>query len=100
MILKKVLSAECWVLSLIKIKNSALRTQHSGLSTPHSALDSAGQFLPITAMVMFSTVIFLVAVVNIYKITQAKLRVQNLADATALNIASQMASSLNKISDM
>jgi len=62
--------------------------------------DRSGQFIPITAMVAFTTVIFLIAVVNVYKVAQAKLKVQNLADAVALNIASQMASSMNKVSDL
>ena len=47
-----------------------------------------GQFIPITAMIAFTTVVFLVAVMNVYKVAQAKLKVQNLADAVALNIAS------------
>jgi len=51
-------------------------------------------------MVAFTTVDFLVAVVNVYKVAQAKLKVQNLADAVALNIASQMASSMNKVADL
>jgi hypothetical protein len=63
-------------------------------------LNKRGQFIPITAMVMFTTVIFMVAVLNIYKVTRAKLKVQNLADAAALNIASQIASSMNKTADM
>jgi len=63
-------------------------------------LGRSGQFMPITAMVAFTTVIFLVAVVNVYKVAQAKLKVQNLADAVALNIASQMASSMNKVTDL
>jgi hypothetical protein len=61
---------------------------------------SAGQFIPITAMVTFTTVIFLIAVVNVYKVAQAKIKVQNLADAVALNVASQMASSMNKVADL
>jgi hypothetical protein len=66
----------------------------------HRRLGRQGQYMPITALVMFTTVVFLVAVTNIYKVTRAKLKVQNLADAVALNIASQMASSMNKTSDM
>jgi hypothetical protein len=60
----------------------------------------SGQYIPITAMVAFTTVVFLVAVVNIFQVAQAKLKVQNLADAVALNIASQMASSMNKVADL
>ncbi len=56
--------------------------------------------MPISAMVIFTTVVFLVAVTNIDKVTQAKLKVQNLADAVALNIASQIASSMNKTADL
>lgn len=60
----------------------------------------SGQFIPISTMVMLSTIVFLVAIVNVYKIAQAKLKVQNLADATALNVASSMvASSLNVQAD-
>ena len=63
-------------------------------------LGRSGQFIPISAMVMFTAVMFLVAVANIYKVTRAKLKVQNLADAVALNVASQMASSMNKVTDL
>ena len=59
-----------------------------------------GQFIPITAMVTFTTVVFLIAVVNVYKVAQAKIKVQNLADAVALNVASQIASSMNKVADL
>jgi hypothetical protein len=68
--------------------------------SPSRPIGRAGQFIPITAMVAFTTVVFLVGVVNVYKVAQAKLKVQNLADAVALNIASQMASSMNKVTDM
>ncbi len=64
------------------------------------SLGRSGQFIPISAMVMFTTVVFMVAVSNIYKVTRAKLKVQNLADAVALNISSQMASSMNKAADL
>jgi len=63
-------------------------------------LSERGQFIPISAMVMFTTVVFLVAVLNVYKVSRAKLQIQNLADAAALNVASQMASSLNKVADL
>ena len=58
-----------------------------------------GQFLPISAMAMLTIVVFLVAVVNVYQVTQTKLKVQNLADAVALNIASQEAQSINTVAD-
>ena len=51
-------------------------------------------------MVTFTTTVFLVAVLNIYKVSKAKLQVQNLADAAALNIADQIASSMNKEADL
>ena len=54
--------------------------------SPARPLGRSGQFMPISAMVMFSTVVFMVAVVNVYKVSQAKLKVQNLADAAALTI--------------
>lgn len=59
-----------------------------------------GQFIPISAMVMFTTVVFLAAVVDVYQVSRAKLKVQNLADAAALNIATQIASSMNKVADL
>jgi hypothetical protein len=64
------------------------------------SLNQNGQFIPITAMVVFTTVTFLVAVVNVYSVARAKLKVQNLADAVALNVGSQMASSMNKVADL
>lgn len=58
-----------------------------------------GQFIPITGMVLFTMVVFLVAVVNIYHVARAKLQVQNLADAAALNLASQQAQIFNLMAD-
>ncbi len=58
-----------------------------------------GQFIPISAMVLFTMSVFLVAVVNIYTVTRAKLQVQNLADAAALNLASQQAQVFNLVAD-
>src|SRR4051812_26793243 len=58
-----------------------------------------GQFVPISAMVMFTAVIFMLAMVNVYKISRAKLKVQNLADAAALNLASQQAQAYNVVVD-
>jgi hypothetical protein len=58
-----------------------------------------GQFVPISAMVMFTIVVFMVAVVNIYKVAKTKLKVQNLADAVAMNITIQMASGINAVAD-
>jgi len=58
-----------------------------------------GQFVPISLMIMFTIVVVLLAVVNIYTISRAKLKVQNLADAAALNLASQEASAINAITD-
>jgi len=49
---------------------------------------------------MFTTVVFLIAVVDIYEVSRAKLQVQNLADAAALNIATQMVGSINKVADL
>lgn len=58
-----------------------------------------GQFVPISMMVMFSIVVFMAAVVNIYRISQAKLRIQNMSDAIALNLASQQAQLMNIMAD-
>src|SRR5438105_1869864 len=58
-----------------------------------------GQFIPISALVMFTIVTMMVAVVNVYRVARAKLKVQNLADAAALNIASQIVHSLNTVTD-
>src|SRR4051812_15218864 len=58
-----------------------------------------GQFVPISAMVMFTSVIFMIAMVNVYKVSRAKLKVQNLADAAALNLAAQQAQAYNVVSD-
>src|SRR5438309_1843315 len=58
-----------------------------------------GQFIPISAMVMFTIVVFMVAVLNVYKVSRAKLEVQNLADATALHLSAQQATILNHVND-
>ncbi len=61
--------------------------------------DTRGQFIPISAMVMFTIVVFMVAVVNVYKVSRAKLQAQNLADAAALHIAAQQAQVINHVID-
>lgn len=58
-----------------------------------------GQFLPISAMVAFTTVVSLVAVVNMYKMARAKIQAQALADGIALAIATQEARLMNLITD-
>jgi hypothetical protein len=58
-----------------------------------------GQFIPISAMVMFAMAVFMVAIVSVYKVSRAKLKVQNLADAAALNLATQEAQAYNVITD-
>jgi len=68
-------------------------------SEPTCRIGRRGQFVPITAMVMFTLVVFMVAVLNVYKVTSAKLKAQNLADAVALNLASQEAQAYNTVSD-
>src|SRR5688572_13232299 len=60
---------------------------------------NSGQFIPISAMITFSMVIFMVAMLNVYKISRAKLKVQNLADAAALNLASQKAQAFNIVAN-
>jgi len=58
-----------------------------------------GQFIPMAAMVMLSVTVFMVGIVNVYRISRAKLKAQNLADAVALYIASQMTQSMNHVAD-
>lgn len=58
-----------------------------------------GQFIPISAMVMFTIVVFMVTAVNVYKISRTKLKLQNLADAAALNLAAQHAQAYNIVAD-
>jgi hypothetical protein len=60
---------------------------------------STGQFIPIVSMVMFTMVVFTIAMVNVYKVSRAKLKVQNLADAAALNLAAQQAQAFNIVVD-
>jgi hypothetical protein len=58
-----------------------------------------GQFIPMAAMVMLSITVFMVGVVNVYKISRAKLKAQNMADAVALYIGSQMTQAMNHVAD-
>jgi hypothetical protein len=58
-----------------------------------------GQFIPMSAMIMFSMTVFMIAMVVVYQISRAKLKVQNLADAAALNLASQEAQAYNIVTD-
>ncbi len=58
-----------------------------------------GQFIPILGMLVFTSVVLLVAVSNIYKISKAKLEVQNMADAAALAIAALEAKAINVVVD-
>lgn len=59
----------------------------------------SGQFMPLAAMVAVSTVVFTYGVISVYHVSKAKLKVQNLADAVALNLAAQQAQHLNTIVD-
>jgi hypothetical protein len=65
----------------------------------HKRLNQHGQFVPMTTMILFTVVLFLAAVLQIYKVSMAKLKVQNLADAVAMNLASQMAQAINVVTD-
>ena len=47
----------------------------------------SGQMIPIFAMVIFSGMMLLIAAVNVYRVTKAKLAAQNIADAVALTVA-------------
>jgi hypothetical protein len=58
-----------------------------------------GQFIPISAMVMFTIVVFMIGLVNVYIVTRAKLKAQNLADAIATNLATQQAQAYNMVAD-
>jgi len=51
--------------------------------------------MPITAFVIFTTAVFLVAVADVYRVSTAKLVAQNLADSAALAIAALEARSIN-----
>gem|GEM_PF-1929423 len=62
-------------------------------------LSKKGQYLPFSAMTIFSATVLLVASVDVYQVSRAKLKVQNLADAVALNIASQEARVMNFVAD-
>jgi hypothetical protein len=59
-----------------------------------------GQFIPLSLTVLFVAVMFMMVVIDIYRVTMAKLKVQNLADAVALNVASKEAQSMNKVPDL
>jgi hypothetical protein len=58
-----------------------------------------GQYMPISAMIMFTLVVMMVAMVNVYKVSRAKLKIQNIADAAALNLATQQAQAFNVVAD-
>lgn len=58
-----------------------------------------GQFLPLTAFVLVTGVIFLEAVVDVYRVSKAKLEAQNLADASALAVAALQARCINAVMD-
>jgi hypothetical protein len=63
-------------------------------------LDSRqGQFIPITALVVFTSITFLVGAVNVYRVARAKLQAQNIADAAALAIAAMEAKEINVVID-
>jgi len=75
------------------------------MSLPHSSgrrmrrLGERGQFIPMTYMLLFTSVFFLVAVINMYMVAQAKLQAQNIADAVALAVAALEAKSINVVMD-
>jgi hypothetical protein len=58
-----------------------------------------GQFIPMATLVMLSVLIFMIGMVNVYRISRAKLKAQNLSDAVSLYLASQMAQSVNMVTD-
>jgi len=58
-----------------------------------------GQFMPLLMIVALAVVIFLVGIVNVFKVAKAKLRAQNLADAVSLYVAGRMTQSMNMITD-
>ncbi len=62
---------------------------------PKRLNNRSGQFVPMAMMLMFVGVVLLFAVLNIYRVTRAKLEAQNLADAVASAVASMEASSIN-----
>jgi hypothetical protein len=59
----------------------------------------SGQYVPMTSMILFTAVLLMIAGVNIYRIAKAKLVAQNLADATALAVASLEAKAINTVVD-
>jgi len=62
-------------------------------------MNRRGQFLPISVMVMTTSLLFLGVVVNVFRVAKAKLEAQNLADAAALAVASMQSKSMNVIVD-
>jgi hypothetical protein len=61
--------------------------------------DRKGQFVPLTTMILFTTVLLMIAAMNVYRIAKAKLQVQNMADAAALAVASMEAKAVNTVVD-
>src|SRR5437879_4769063 len=59
----------------------------------------SGQYVPMTSIVLYTAVLLMIAGFNIYKIAKAKLQVQNMADATALAVASMEAKAVNTVVD-
>jgi hypothetical protein len=62
-------------------------------------LGRSGQFMPISLMLIFTVVTLLWAVFDVYLVSKAKLKAQNIADAVALAIASLEARSINVVCD-
>jgi hypothetical protein len=58
-----------------------------------------GQFVPLTTMLLFTAVLLMVAGMNVYRIAKEKLKVQNMADAAALAVASMEAKAVNTVVD-
>lgn len=65
----------------------------------HRLRHRRGQFLPLVMLVIATTVLFLVAMANVFRVSKTKLELQNLADATALAVASLQAKSINVVVD-
>src|SRR5438876_12335716 len=64
-----------------------------------SRLNERGQFVPLASMILFTSVLLMVAGMNVYRITKAKLQVQKMADAAALAVASMEAKAVNTVVD-
>src|SRR2546425_1282948 len=62
-------------------------------------LGRSGQFLPLTAMVIFSGTVLLIAAVNVYRVAKAKLQAQNIADAVAMAVAGMQGRDVNVVVD-